>query len=84
MKYLYISGIKSDNLGKTVVKIMFKFTNARAQSFSPRNVCLMAHYLLSNIYGCFFTSFLSNIISVKILEKQKLCLYISFMLKNRF
>ena len=34
--------------------------------------------------GSFFTSFLSNIISVKILEKQKLFLYISLMLKNRF
>ena len=32
MIYLYISSKKkTDNLGKTVVKIMFKFTNARAQ-----------------------------------------------------
>ena len=43
--YLSISSKKPDNLGKTVVKIIFKFTNARAQGFSPRNVCLMAHYL---------------------------------------
>ena len=44
--YLSISSKKPDNLGKTVVKIiLFKFTNARAQGFSPRNVCLMAHYL---------------------------------------
>ena len=40
MIYLYISSEKPDNLGKTVVKIMFKFTNARAQGFSPRNVCV--------------------------------------------
>ena len=84
MIFLYISSKKPDNLGKTDVKIMFKFTNARAQGFSPRNVCLMAHNLSSDSYGCFFTSFLSNIISVKILEKQKLFLYISLMLKNRF
>ena len=84
MMYLSISSKKPDSLGKTVVKIIFKFTNARAQGFSPRNVCLMAHYLLSDSYGCYFTSFLSNIIPVKILEKQKLFLYISFMLKNRF
>ena len=75
---------KPDNLGKTVVQIMFKCTNARAQGFSRRNVCLMAHYFRSDSYGCLFTSFLSNKISVKILEKQKLFQYISFMLKNRF
>ena len=45
MIYLYISSKKPDSLGKTVVKIMFKLTNAGAQGFSPRNVCLMAHYL---------------------------------------
>ena len=67
MIYLYISSEKPDNLGKTGVKIMFKFTNARAQGFSPQNVCLMAHYLLSDSYGCYFTSFLSNIIFLKIL-----------------
>ena len=43
--YLSISSKKPDSLGKTVVKIIFKFTNAHAQGFSPRNVCLMAHYL---------------------------------------
>ena len=43
--YLSISSKKPDSLGKTVVKIIFKFTNARAQGFSPRNVCLIAHYL---------------------------------------
>ena len=43
MIYLYISSKKPDNSGKTVVKIVFKFTNARAQGFSPRNVWLMAH-----------------------------------------
>ena len=67
MIYLSISSKKPDSLGKTVVKIIFKFTNARAQGFSPRNVCLMAHYLLSDSYGCYFTSFLSNIIFLKIL-----------------
>ena len=41
--YLSISSKKPDSFGKTVVKIIFKFTNARAQGFSPRNVCLMAH-----------------------------------------
>ena len=30
---LYISIKKPDNLGKTVLKIMFKFTNARAKVF---------------------------------------------------
>ena len=43
--FLSISNKKPDSLGKTVVKIIFKFTNARAQGFSPRNVCLMTHYL---------------------------------------
>ena len=45
MMYLSISSKKPDNLGKTVVKIIFKLTNARAHGFSPQNVCLMAHYL---------------------------------------
>ena len=63
MIYLSISSKKPDNLGKIVVKIIFKFTNARAQGFSPRNVCLMAHYLLSDSYDCF----LSNYIFLKIL-----------------
>ena len=69
MIYLYISSKKPDSLGKTVVKLVhvFKFTNARAQAFSPRNVCLMAHYLKSDSYGCYFTYFLSNIIFLKIL-----------------
>ena len=67
MMYLSISSKKPDSLGKTVVKIIFKFTNARAQGFSPRNVCLMAHYLRSDSYGCYFTSFLTNILSVKII-----------------
>ena len=59
MIYLYISSKKPDNLGKTVVKIMFKFTNARAQGFSPspRNVYSMTHYLSSDSYGCFFYFF---------------------------
>ena len=43
--YLSISSEKPESLGKTVVKIIFKFTNTRAQGFSARNVCLMAHYL---------------------------------------
>ena len=38
--YLSISSKQPDSLGKTVVKIIFKFTNARAQGFSPRKVCL--------------------------------------------
>ena len=45
MMYLSIPSNKPDSLGKTVVKIIFKFTNARAKGFSPRNVCLMANYL---------------------------------------
>ena len=44
--YLSISSKRPDSLGKTIiVKIIFKFTKARAQGLSPRNVCLMAHYL---------------------------------------
>ena len=67
MMYWSISSKTPDSLGKTVVKLIFKFTNARAQGFSPRNVCLMAHYLKSDSYGCYFASFLSNIIFLKIL-----------------
>ena len=67
MMYLSISSKKPDSSGKTVVKLIFKFTNARDQGFSPRNVCLMAHFLKSDSYGCYFTSFLSNIIFLKIL-----------------
>ena len=43
MMYLSILSKNPDNLGKTVVKIIFKLTNARAHGFSPQNVCLMAH-----------------------------------------
>ena len=50
MMNLSISSKKTDSLGKTVVEIIFKFTNARAQGFSPRNVCLILYiiFMLKN------------------------------------
>ena len=74
---LYISIKKPDNLGKTVLKIMFKFTNARAKVF---HLGMIVYWLI--IYNQIVMA--ANIISLKILKKQKLFLYISFMLKTRF